>query len=157
MIFGFTGKSSRRRPKGQVLVEIVLVLPVFLFFMFLVMEICNICFQALLATHLAFECAHGAALADGPSNYGSGGGGGQGKATSVLQSKVGNRPGVFVTVLTVGTGTDPQTGRATKDLTAIVNWRVKFIFPGMQAIMTLGGFEDLNISVPMTVETPAYG
>ena len=155
MRIGFTGKSSGRRPKGQVLVEIVLVLPVFLFFMFLVMEICNVCFQALLATHMAFECAHGAALADGPSNYGSGGGGGQAKATSVMQSKLGSR--ASVTVSTAGTGADPQTGRATKDLTATVHWPVNFLFPGMQTILKLGGLDVLNISVPMTVETPAFG
>ncbi|HOX23592.1 MAG TPA: pilus assembly protein [Elusimicrobiales bacterium] len=147
--------TGTRHSKGQVLVEIVLVLPVFAFFMFLVMEICNVCFQALLATHMAFECARGAALVQGPSNFGTGGGGGDGKAKSVMMAKLGSRASVSVS--TIGTGADPQTGRPTKDVIATVRWPVRFLFPGMKPLLKMNGLDVLNISVPMAVETPAYG
>lgn len=155
---GSTSKSSQRRRKGQVLVEIVLVLPVFLFLMFLVMEICNVCFQTLVAHHLAFECAHGAALAAGPSNYGTGESDGLSKAQSIIQDKAPGR--ATVTISTENTLYDSQpagAGHQTKDLIVTLHWPVRFLFPGMKSILKLGGVDNLDIAVPMSVEYPAYG
>lgn len=142
--------------RGQVLVELILVLPVFAFLMFLLMEICNICFQAVFATHVAFECAHGAALAEGPSNHGSGGGGGQSKANDVLAQLLPSTS-ASVTVSKESTGSDPQTGQPTADLKVTLRWPVNFLFPGLKTILKTGGLDVLKITVPMSVEYPAYG
>lgn len=144
-------KSAR----GQVTVELMLVLPVFAFLAFLMMEICNVCFQALVATHMAYECARVAAMAEGKSNRGYGGGQGRDAAESYLTGKVGSRAHI-ISADDADSASDPQTGQRVYDINLVLEWQVKAIAPGLQGILGLGGLDKLRISVPMSVEVPAY-
>ena len=61
-----TGARRKAAGKGQVLVEVLLVLPVFLFVVFTIMEIGFLAFHTILIHHAAYESARFASLTAKP-------------------------------------------------------------------------------------------
>ena len=67
-----TGARRKSAGKGQVLVEVLLVLPVFLFVVFTIMEIGFLAFHTILIHHAAYESARFASLTAKPDVPSSG-------------------------------------------------------------------------------------
>ena len=66
--------TSSLKRAGQVTVELLLVLPVFMLLLFFIMEMGNLGFQTILAHHCCYELARIGSLVAGPTGAGTGGG-----------------------------------------------------------------------------------
>ncbi|MDE2040177.1 MAG: pilus assembly protein [Elusimicrobia bacterium] len=66
------GNIRQAGPLGQVVVEMLLILPVFLTIVFTIMELGQLAFWTLMLNHATYECARIGALRDGPDPGGSG-------------------------------------------------------------------------------------
>ena len=128
--------AARIRRAGQVTIELLLVLPVFMLLLFFIMEMGNMGFQTILAHHCAYELARIGSLVAGGRISSSGGltGGGQGLANakmgSVLKQMFPLSPGVSVNGSLVPTLMDPQSGQMGQDLLVTLRYPAKLIFPG---------------------------
>jgi TadE-like protein len=108
---------QKKRKKGQVVVEVMLVLPVFMLIVFACMEIGGVAFQTLIAHHIAYEAARIASLLDGST-----------EKLDQLRSKVPD--GVVITASTEQTLEDPQSeGHYNEDVVVKVEYPGKLVFP----------------------------
>ena len=127
-----------RRKRGQVTVELMLILPVFMLMIFFVLEYGNIAYRTLILNHASYEFARIAALVgtetpSGPANR------------TVMQQKVdqakrkvfgreAERLGVQIKVET--TGTDPMFKKHRhQDVVVTLTYPVKLAFPGTSYIL----------------------
>lgn len=141
----FAGRFFRAgRRKAQVVVELMLVLPVFFLLLFLIMEIGNLAYQTILAHHAAYELARIGSLVAGPAG-GSTGSANRGLAEIKMRSvmlKMFPRPGQAA--LDVGiqeTGSDPQAAASggthrNEDLLVTLTYNARLIFPGSSFVLS---------------------
>ncbi|MFH1726342.1 MAG: TadE family protein [Elusimicrobiota bacterium] len=147
--------SARR---GQVLIEVLVMLPVFLMVVFTVMEIGHLAFRTILLHHAAYEVARIGSLSAIAV-------GAPGCPPPVLQGdkmrEVGNAilTNASVAAEPEETLTDPQEGCPHYDVVVTMTQRVTMIFP-MTGLM-LGSKEDrqarlLTAAVRMPIERPLF-
>jgi len=157
-----TGALARVRRAGQVTVELLLVLPVFMLLLFFIMEMGNMGFQTILAHHCAYELARIGSLVAGPNGAGSGGG--QAMATQKMKSVLGQMfpsvPGVSVDGVLVGTLKDPQSGQMGEDLLVTLIYPATLIFPGSSYVLADppkgSKKKKIIVKVRMPVEKPYF-
>ncbi len=154
--------GSRRRGPGQVTVELLLVLPVFMLLLFFIMEMGNLGFQTILAHHCAYELARIGSLVAGPNGAGTGGGEAAAnmKMTAVLKEMFPNSPGVSVEGTIVPTPPDPQSGQMGEDLLVTLTYEARLIFPGSNYFLADGPKQahrkKIVVRVRMPVEQPYF-
>ncbi|OGR42498.1 MAG: hypothetical protein A2X35_11815 [Elusimicrobia bacterium GWA2_61_42] len=156
-------RAAARRVKraGQVTIELLLVLPVFMLLLFFIMEMGNMGFQTILAHHCAYELARIGSLVAGPSGAG-GAGGGKGLAMVKMKSVLGQMfpmsPGVTVDCEIVQTLKDPQSGQMGEDLLVTLNYEGRLIFPGSSYVLSDppkgSKKKKIVVKVRMPVERP---
>lgn len=159
-----------RRPprrKGQVTVELLLVLPVFMLMLFLIMELGNLAFQTILAHHSAYELARIGALVAGPKggedkNY-CDKGNAEIKMREVLCQMFANCNNMSVSAQCIWTGSDRQvqdTGRShsNHDLEVTMFYPARLVFPGSSFILSdpprRKRSKTLKVMMRMPVEKP---
>ena len=156
------GFMSRAARAGQVTVELLLVLPVFMLLLFFIMEMGNMGFQTILAHHCAYELARIGSLVAGPT--GAGTGGGEGMANMKMKSALGKMfpsdPTVSVEGKLVQTLKDPQSGQMGEDLLVTLVYNGKLIFPGSSYFLSdppRGSRKKrIVVMVRMPVEKPYF-
>jgi hypothetical protein len=131
--------ASRLKRAGQVTVELLLVLPVFMLLLFFIMEMGNMGFQTILAHHCAYELARIGSLVAGPNAADIGSGSDKAKADAKMQNVLGkmfpSTPGVKVESSVVDTLPDPQSGQMGQDLLVTLTYPATLIFPGSSMVL----------------------
>lgn len=156
------GALRRAKRAGQVTVELLLVLPVFMLLLFFIMEMGNMGFQTILAHHCAYELARIGSLVAGPNGAGSGGGKGLAvqKMKSVLSQMFPANPGVRVEGDLVGTLKDKQSGQMGEDLLVTLTYEARLIFPGSSYVLSdqpkASKKKKIIVKVRMPVEKPYF-
>ncbi len=156
------GLWARAKKTGQVTVELLLVLPVFMLLLFFIMEMGNMGFQTILAHHCAYELARIGSLVAGPNGAGTGGGQSlaQTKMKSVLGQMFPASPGVSVDSTMVDTLKDPQSGQMGQDLLVTLTYTAKLIFPGSSYFLSDppkgSKKKKIIVRVRMPVEKPYF-
>ncbi|MBI4351566.1 MAG: pilus assembly protein [Elusimicrobia bacterium] len=156
--------SLKRRLKraGQVTIELLLVLPVFMLLLFFIMEMGNMGFQTILAHHCAYELARIGSLVAGPTGAGSGGGQAMAnmKMKNVLGQMFPSSPNISVNGVLVPTLKDPQSGQTGEDLLVTLNYEAKLIFPGSSQFLSDPPkgkrIKKIIVKVRMPVEKPYF-
>lgn len=132
--------AARFKKAGQVTVELLLVLPVFMLLLFFIMEMGNMGFQTILAHHCAYELARIGSLTVGTNGSGSGGGDGLArmKMKNVLGQMFPSSPGVTVDGYSKDNPIprDPQSGQQSRDWIVTLNYPAKLIFPGSSTFLS---------------------
>jgi len=158
----FAGKIEKT---GQVTIELLLVLPVFMLMLFFIMEIGNIGFQTILANHCAYELARIGSMVAGPSGMNntresrSDVSRANRKMKSVVQQMF---PGTNVRVegQIVTTTYDSQAQRSNEDLIVTLYYPAKLIFPGSSVALAdnpkYRKIKNLVVKVRMPVEKPFF-
>jgi len=124
-------RACKRRSAGQVIIEILLVLPLFLMTVFVIMEIGHLAFQTIVVHHAAFELARIGSLVAAPRA-------GEGfnprldrasaKVRDVCNRLFPMRNAACIT-RTESTLADPQSGQTNHDLIVRIEYRCPLIFP----------------------------
>ena len=137
------------RKSGQVVVEMLLILPVFLTIIFTIMEIGYVSFQLILLNHATYEVARiGGMTTTSPPGHSCG--------------KLGEIMKTIIQSATVGCGTektltDPQSGQDNFDLIITGNNNIRLIFPISSVILAKpsgSGMRLLQAVVRMPIESP---
>lgn len=161
------GARGTRRPKGllrrlgQVVVEMLLILPVFLTIVFTIMEMGYLAFWVLMLNHATYECARvGALIATPPS------GGEPRPVTGEMQkimSRIITSPTALVNSVTEATVMDNQADVMNHDLVVTGSYEVRFVFPLSSILMSSpmlcprgpgGGRCRISTTVRMPIERP---
>lgn len=156
------GFWARARSAGQVTVELLLVLPVFMLLLFFIMEMGNMGFQTILAHHCAYELARIGSLVAGPTGAGSGGGLGvaQMKMKNALGEMFPSNPGVHLEATLQGTLKDPQSGQMAEDILVTLTYPATLIFPGSSYFLSDppkgSRKKKIIVRVRMPVEKPYF-
>ncbi|HAH31304.1 MAG TPA: hypothetical protein DCL44_03205 [Elusimicrobia bacterium] len=156
------GLWARAKRAGQVTVELLLVLPVFMLMLFCIMEIGNLAYQTILVHHCAYELARIGSLVAGPNGGGSGGGNEVSKMESTLKE--------MLPVATLDSsweprsyGPDPQAAATgdnyiSYDLRVTLNYPVKLVFPGSSVMLSdvprSQRIKKISVTVRMPIEKP---
>jgi len=122
---------------GQVTVELLLVLPVFMIILFFIMEIGNIAFNTILANHCAYELARIGALIAGPTgktmaSYTSASSNSstvQRAFKDVIKQMFPRSTSITATHSIVQTLYDPQAKRYNEDIIVTLTYPAKLVFP----------------------------
>jgi hypothetical protein len=139
----------KKAAKGQVVVEMLLILPVFLTIVFTIMEIGYVSFQLILLNHATYEVARiGGMTTTSPPGHGCG------KLNDFMKQ--------IIQSATVSCGiektlTDPQSGQDSSDLIVTGVNDIKLIFPISSAILAQprgSGKRHLVAVVRMPIEAP---
>lgn len=162
MISGLVPEKALKA--GQVTIELLLVLPVFMLLLFFIMEIGNMGFQTILAHHCAYELARIGSLVAGPHGGNAGAGSDVGKANqkmkSVLQTMFPSSPGIRVEGQIVQTTYDKQAERMNEDLVVTLTYPAKLIFPGSSVALADEPrgrrIKRIIVKVRMPVEQPYF-
>ena len=135
--------------KGQVVVEMLLILPVFLTIIFTIMEIGYVSFQLILLNHATYEVARiGGMTTTSPPGHGCG------KLNEFMQQII---QSATVTCGIEKTLTDPQSGSDSSDLIITGRNDIKLIFPISSVILADpkgSGKRKLIAVVRMPIEAP---
>jgi hypothetical protein len=150
---GGRGLWARAKRAGQVTVELLLVLPVFMLMIFCIMEIGGLAFQTILVHHCAYELARiGSLVADG--------GDANGKMQSALSTMFKDGGQISLTSGAEVTGQDPQSGQMTSDLVVTLVYPAKLVFPGSSYLMSDSPKElrvrKITAKVRMPIERPFF-
>ena len=149
---------------GQVTIELLLVLPVFMLLLFFIMEMGNMGFQTILAHHCAYELARIGSLVAGPHGGNAGASSDSGKANmrmkSALQRMFPQTPGVRVEGKIVETLYDKQSQQTNEDLLVTLYYPAKLIFPGSSVALADHPkgrrIKNIVVKVRMPVEKPYF-
>ena len=156
--------AAGAKKAGQVTVELLLVLPVFMLLLFFIMEMGNLGFQTILAHHCAYELARIGSMVAGPS----GGNASESANASMANSKMKNvlgemfpsSPGITVDGVLVTTLKDPQSGQVGEDLLVTLTYTAKLIFPGSSYFLSDppkgSKKKKIVVRVRMPVEKPYF-
>lgn len=125
------GEGKKNRESGQVLVETLLILPVFLTIVFTIMEMGYVAFWVIVLNHATFECARiGAMTASGPTgNVGNP----VGTMQAILSQKI---HGASLSSQQIATTMDPQAGIMNYDLEVTSTYDVPLVFPLSSVILS---------------------
>jgi hypothetical protein len=130
---------------GQVTVELLLVLPIFMLMLFLIMELGNLAFQTILAHHSAYELARIGSLVAGPPGGKLSNDCDHSKATmrmkDVIYEMFPTRSDITADAVCVATGVDRQvqdTGlrHQNHDLQVTLRYPARLVFPGANYILS---------------------
>ena len=155
--------AARVRRAGQVTVELLLVLPVFMLLLFFIMEIGNMGFQTILAHHCAYELARIGSLLVG--TRGDMTGGGEGLANIKMRNVVKQMfPSTDVQVegalVDNNISADPQSGQQSRDWLVTLVYPAKLIFPGSSYFLAdepkNARTKKITVKVRMPVEQPYF-
>lgn len=154
--------ASRLFKAGQVTVELLLVLPVFMLLLFFIMEIGNLGFNTILAHHCAYELARIGSLVAGKNGAATGGGESLAnqKMKAVLGDMFPSTPGITVEGHMVQNPipSDPQSGQQSMDWVVTLNYKARLIFPGSSAVFSDppkgSRTKNIVVRVRMPVEQP---
>ncbi|MBI3298756.1 MAG: pilus assembly protein [Elusimicrobia bacterium] len=159
-----TSQRGRKRSRGQVLVEVLLMLPVFLLLIFTVMETGHLAFRTILLHHAAYEAARIGSLT--ASAYAA-----PGCPPPVINaskmSKIVNAmfpprapyPSPQLSAVPERTLTDPQEGCPNYDVKVTVVHRIPMIFPMTGFILSNTRdrqYRTLVAEVRMPIERPLF-
>jgi hypothetical protein len=165
----FEGKAhgrAKRSKLGQVVVEVLLVLPVFLTIVFTIMDLGLMAFWMIVLNHATYEAARAGALLAGPDPSGAGSGGGIGRARSKAQDVMRKAfpNGEFtVDAYPEDTWTDSQAGVLNRDLVVTTRYVMQFSFPMSNILLSSnmacpqgpgGGKCRITAIVRMPIEQP---
>ena len=137
----------RARRSGQVLVEMLLILPVFLGIVFTIMEIGYVSFRLIVLNHATFEAARVGGMTYLPSQSTV-------QASRVMQEMLQN---ATVDCAAVPTLIDQQEGQMNHDLVCTGSESVPLIFPISRIILAKpagSGKRTLFATVRMPIERP---
>lgn len=156
--------AQQNAKRGQVTIELLLVLPVFMLLLFFIMEMGNMGFQTILAHHCAYELARIGSLTAGPHGGNASGGSNvstaNSKMKSVLMKMFPASPGVRVEGEIVSTLMDQQSKQMNEDLLVTLYYPAKLIFPGSSyalADQPKGRrIKHMVVKVRMPVEKPYF-
>jgi len=154
--------AARLKRAGQVTVELLLVLPVFMLLLFFIMEMGNMGFNTILAHHCAYELARIGSLTAGTNGAGSGGGEALAnqKMKAVLGQMFPSTPGITVEGKLVQNPIppDPQSHQQSMDWIVTLNYKARLIFPGSSAALSDppkgSRTKNIVVRVRMPVEQP---
>ncbi len=141
-------RSPRRRESGQVVVEMLLILPIFLGIVFTIMEIGYVSFQLIVLNHATYEVARIGGMTWLASTGGNGG------MNDVMKRIL---PAATVDCVQEPTPSDPQAGQPNYDLVCTSREQVKLIFPISSIILAKPrgtGTRLLMATVRMPIEQP---
>lgn len=152
---------KRKREKGQVLIEVLLMLPVFLLLVFSIMEIGHLAFRTILLHHAAYEVARIGSLTAYPMTAAKGCGTPNLDSASMeaARSKILPRSaGTYAPV--PHSFSDPQDCCPNFDLVVVLSDNVPMIFPMTGIVLGNAGGRSarrLTASVRMPIERPLFG
>ena len=155
--------ALRVKRAGQVTIELLLVLPLFMLLLFFIMEMGNIGFQVILAHHCAYEMARIGSLVVGPNGTGTDGGGeglAKTKMNNVLNNMFRGSAGNTVTGTLIKNRIpkDPQSRQQSVDWEVTLVYRIKLLFPGSSYFLSNMGpgsrVRRITVKVRMPVEWP---
>ncbi|MFA5162152.1 MAG: TadE family protein [Elusimicrobiales bacterium] len=161
-----TGALARARRRGQTVVELLLILPIFVLMMFFIMEIGNIAFQTILVHHCAYELARIGSLVAGPNQGSSRVASSnislaRGKMYAALKQMF-PAGGTQLGVKTEATGVDPQVtvgAHLNEDIVVSLTYNAKLVFPGPNVILASSGMRGrkrITATVRMPIEKPVF-
>ena len=137
------------RESGQVVVEMLLILPVFLSMVFLIMETGNISFRLIVLNHATYEVARiGGMTWSNPAMRGNG------RLNEKMRMIL---PEAVVDCVPESTLVDPQAEQSNEDLRCTGTENVKLIFPVSSIILSKPpgrGTRELKATVRMPIEKP---
>lgn len=152
------GKTARSGRGGQVLIEVLLMLPVFLLLVFAVMETGHLAFRTILLHHAAYEVARiGSLSATAIASPGCPPpvvNAGKMKTVGLSMLK-----GITMSAITEQTLTDPQEGCPNYDVEVTMMQRVPMIFPMTGLILSNTKdrrYRLLKAQVRMPIERPLF-
>jgi hypothetical protein len=138
-----------RRRSGQVVVEMILILPVFLGIIFTIMEIGNVSFRLIVLNHATYEVARVGGMTWLLPN------GGPSRLDTLMKSIL---PQATVICSTDKTLIDPQAQLQNMDLVCTGSENVRLIFPISSIILSSKGAPPgtraLHATVRMPIEQP---
>ena len=140
---------SRSKRSGQVVVEMLLILPVFLGIVFTIMEIGYVSFQLIVLNHATFEAARVGGMTYYPKNDTS-------QAKRVMQMVLPNSNVVCLPDVTLQ-DPQPQPALQNMDLVCTGTESIRLIFPISSIILAKprgSGTRTLSATVRMPVEQP---
>ncbi|MFI5360658.1 MAG: TadE/TadG family type IV pilus assembly protein [Elusimicrobiota bacterium] len=140
--------KTRAGRSGQVVVEMLLILPVFLGIVFTIMEIGYVSFQLIVLNHATYEVARVGGMTWLMPN------GGAAKLNQLMASIL---PKATVSCSPLATLTDPQAGIQNMDLKCTGSESVPLIFPISSIILAKpagSGHRPLSATVYMPIEQP---
>jgi len=165
------GILSRAKRAGQVTVELLLVLPVFMLLLFFIMELGNLAYQTILVHHCAYELARIGSLVAGPPGGSSSNDSNISLAEKAMRSTLGKmfkNPGqIQFTVGSAITGMDPQPMSSpnpqrhnNEDLLVSLTFPAKLIFPGSSYFFADPPkglrIKKIVVMVRMPIEKPVF-
>ena len=164
---GASGKCSLKIKKaGQVTVELLLVLPVFMLMLFFIMEIGNLAYQTILVHHCAYELARIGSLVAGPNGGGSGGGNESAKMASTLKDMGSISSAILSSSREPRSyGEDPQSAATgnkyiSEDLKVTLTYPAKLVFPGSSFVLSdpprAQRIKRITVTVLMPIEKPFF-
>lgn len=151
--------------KAQVVVELLLVLPVFFLMLFFIMELGLLAHKVIVVNHAAYEIARIGSLLAGPH------GGSRHTQSQINYSKLeavkceifGSICGeVYMNVSIEQTGYDPQVGpqHQNEDLIVSLNYPVRLVFPGPNYFLAdpprSRHIKRIKVVVRMPIEKPVF-
>jgi len=148
-----------RRKGGQVTVELMLILPVFLLLVFFVLEYGNLAYRTIVINHASYEFARIAALVGAPQPSGR-------SNRTIMEQKINqakrkvfgsDAERVAVQVKVETTGVDPMYKKHRhEDVIVTVTFPVKLLFPGTSFVLADNpkreGVRKLRAATRMPVE-----
>ena len=167
---GAAGRSLKKSG-GQVTVELLLVLPVFMGMLFFIMELGNLAYQTILVHHCAYELARIGSLVAGPpggsSSTTSNVGMAEMKMRSVLGKMFQNAGQIQLMVSSEITGKDPQPASGStphthmnEDLMVTLIFPAKLVFPFSSYWFSDppkgSGIKHITVKVRMPIEKPVF-
>lgn len=153
------GARRRVAGRGQVLIEVLLILPVFLFVVFTIMEIGFLAFHTILLHHAAYEAARIASLtASATASPGCTAPALSGAYQDVV-AKMFKTGATAVAHGPIPTMSDPQEGCMNYDVAVTVSRRIPMVFPLTGFV--LGNTPDrrarvIQATVRMPIERPLF-
>lgn len=165
--------STRRRRWesrwGQVVIEMLIILPMFLMLTFMIMEIGHLAFSTIVLHHAAFELARIGSLSAAPRS-GEGWGPQLGRANSLMNGalrRVFPKGNSSLSTRVEENVADPQSGIRNRDLVVTVEYACPLVFPFTSMILeskqgpirkSIGGARTrmLYAEVRMPIQMPTY-
>jgi len=167
----FYRSLSGTRSAGQVTVELLLVLPVFMLLLFFIMELGSLAYQTILAHHCAYELARIGSLVAGPPggslSNASNCGNAQMKMDAVKGKMFLNPGRIQLSASCEPTGIDPQPKASpdpythtNEDLLVTLVFPAKLIFPGSSYFFADppkgARIKKITVTVRMPIEKPVF-
>jgi Flp pilus assembly protein TadG len=164
MIMPGRARLPRRFAGGQVVVEMLLILPVFFLMLFCIMEMGNIAFQTILVNHCAYELARIGSLVAGPQQGGgstSNIGTARTQMQAVLTSQMFKTTAGMATLSATSETTlyDPQSQHMNEDIIVTLTYKARLLFPGSSYLLAsknMNGYRKITAQVRMPIEKPDF-